>query len=219
VAELAFDCTGARADKYALAPSMSFVLRIAETSGQQVDAIALRCQIRIEPARRRYSDAEAERLNDLFGDTQRWADTLKPLQFTTVSIMVPGFTGSTELDLPVTLSYDLEIGSVRYFAGLDAGEVPLLLLFSGTVFAVADGRLQVQQVPWSKEATYRLPVSVWREAIDAHFPNSAWIRMTRHTLDDLQRFKTGQALPTWDATIAALLERAARGAEAVERRP
>jgi hypothetical protein len=219
VAELAFDCVGARSDKYALAPSMSFVLRIAETSGQHVDAIALRCQIRIEPARRRYSDAEAERLNDLFGDTQRWADTLKPLQFTTVSVMVPGFTGSTELDLPVTLSYDLEIGSVRYFAGLEAGEVPLLLLFSGTVFAVADGKLQVHQVPWSKEASYRLPVSVWREAIDVHFPNSAWIKMTRHTLDDLQRFKTRQALPTWDATIAALLERAGQGAEAVERLP
>jgi hypothetical protein len=212
VAELAFDCIGARPDKYALAPSMSFVLRIAETSGQQVDAIALRCQIRIEPARRRYSDAEAERLNDLFGDTQRWADTLRPVQFTTVSIMVPGFTGSTELDLPVMLSYDLEIGSVRYFAGLEAGEVPLLLLFSGTVFAVADGRLQVQQVPWSKEASYRLPVSVWREAIDVHFPNSAWIKMSRQTLDDLQRFKTRQALPTWDATIAALLERSAHGA-------
>jgi hypothetical protein len=219
VADLAFDCIGARPDKYALAPSMSFVLRIAETSGQQVDAIALRCQIRIEPARRRYSDAEAERLNDLFGDTQRWADTLKPLQFTTVSIMVPGFTGSTELDLPVMLSYDLEIGSVRYFAGLDDGEVPLLLLFSGTVFAVADGRLQVQQVPWSKEASYRLPVSVWREAVDVHFPGSAWIRMTRQTLDDLQRFKTRQALPTWDATIAALLARAAQGAEAAEHLP
>jgi Family of unknown function (DUF6084) len=219
VAELAFDCVGARPDKYALSPSMSFVLRIAETSGQQVDAIALRCQIRIEPARRRYSDAEAERLNDLFGDTQRWADTLRPLQFTTVSVMVPGFTGSTELDLPVMLSYDLEIGSVRYFAGLESGEVPLLLLFSGTVFAVADGRLQVQQVPWSKEAAYRLPVSVWREAIDVHFPNSAWIKMSRRTLDDLQRFKTGQALPTWDATIAALLERAAQGAEAAEQLP
>ncbi len=207
MAELAFDCVGARPDKYALAPSMSFVLRIAETSGQHVDAIALRCQIRIEPARRRYSDAEAERLNDLFGDTRRWADTLKPLQFTTVSVMVPGFTGSTELDLPVMLSYDLEIGSVRYFAGLEAGEVPLLL-FSGTVFAAVDGRLQVQQVPWSKEASYRLPVSVWREAIDAHFPNTAWIKMTRETLDELQRFKTRQALPTWDATITALLARA-----------
>jgi Family of unknown function (DUF6084) len=219
VAELAFDCIGARPDKYALAPSMSFVLRIAETSGQHVDAIALRCQIRIEPARRRYSDAEAERLNDLFGDTQRWADTLKPLQFTTVSVMVPGFSGSTEVDLPVMLSYDLEIGSVRYFAGLEAGDVPLLLLFSGTVFALADGRLQVQQVPWSKEAAYRLPVSVWREAIDVHFPNSAWIKMTRQTLDDLQRFKTREALPTWDATIAALLERSAQGAEAAEQLP
>ena len=92
--------------------------------------------------------------------------------------MVPGFTGSTEMDLPVPLSYDLEIGSTRYFAGLDDGEIPLLLLFSGTVFAAADGRLQVQQVPWSKEASYRLPVSVWREAIDVHFPNSAWIRMS-----------------------------------------
>jgi hypothetical protein len=209
VAELAFDCLGARPDKYAVAPSMSLVLRIAETTGQKVDAIALRCQIRIEPARRRYSDAEAERLNDLFGETQRWADTLKPLQFATVSIMVPGFTGSTELDLPLALSYDLEIGSVRYFAGLDAGEVPLLLLFSGTVFAVTEGRLQVQQVQWSKEASYRLPVSVWREAIDDHFPGSAWIRMTRETLDELQRFKTRQALPTWDATLRALLARAA----------
>jgi len=213
VAELAFDCIGAHPDKYAVAPSMSLTLRISETSGLRVDAIALRCQIRIEPTRRRYSDAEAERLNDLFGDTQRWAETLRPLQFTTVSIMVPGFIGSTELDLPVMLSYDLEIGSVRYFAGLESGEIPLLLLFSGTVFSTARGRLQVQQVPWSKEASYRLPVSVWREAIDVHFPSSAWIRMSLETLDELQRFKTRQALPTWDATLAALLARVADEAE------
>jgi Family of unknown function (DUF6084) len=213
VAELTFDCIGAYSDKYAVAPSMSLTLRIAETSGVKVDAIALRCQIRIEPTRRRYSDAEAERLNDLFGDTQRWAETLRPLQFTTVSVMVPGFVGSTEIDLPVMLSYDLEIGSVRYFAGLESGEIPLLLLFSGTVFSTADGRLQVQQVPWSKEASYRLPVAVWREAIEVHFPNSAWIRMSLQTLDELQRFKTREALPTWDATLSALLARAADGAE------
>ncbi len=213
MADLVFDCVGAHSDRYAVAPSMALTLRIAETTGAKVDAIALRCQIRIEPTRRRYSDAEAERLNDLFGDTQRWADTLKPLQFTTVSLMVPGFTGSTEIELPVMLSYDLEIGSTRYFAGLEGGEVPLLLLFSGTVFSSPGGRLQVQQVPWSKEASYRLPVSVWREAIDVHFPNSAWIRMSLETLDELQRFKTRQALPTWDATLAALLARAADDAE------
>jgi Family of unknown function (DUF6084) len=216
MAELAFDCTGARAERFAVMPAMSMVLRISETTGQKVDAIALRCQIRIEPARRRYSDAEAERLGDLFGDTHRWADTLKPLQFTQVSVMVPGFTGSTEIDLPVPLSYDLEIGSTRYFAGLEDGEVPLLLLFSGTVFASAGGRFQVQQVPWSKEASYRLPISLWREAIDAHFPNSSWIKMSLQTLDELQRFKARMALPTWDATIAALL---AGAAESPERQP
>ena len=213
MAELVFDCVGAHADKYAVTPSMSLTLRIAETGGQKVEAIALRCQIRIEPTRRHYTDAEAERLNDLFGDTQRWADTLRPLQFTTVSVMVPGFTGSVELDLPVLLSYDLEIGSTKYFAGLEGGEIPLLLLFSGTVFTTVDGRMQAQQVPWSKEASYRLPVSLWREAIDMHFPNSAWIRMSRQTLDELRRFKTRQALPTWDATLAALLARADDGAE------
>jgi hypothetical protein len=98
MAELVFDCTGAQAEKYAVVPSMSLMLRISETSGHKVDAIALRCQIRIEPARRRYTDVEAERLNDLFGDTQRWADTLKPVQFANISLMVPGFTGSTDID-------------------------------------------------------------------------------------------------------------------------
>ncbi len=205
MAELVFDCTGARADKYAVVPSMFVTLRISEISGERVEAIALRCQFRIEPARRRYSDDEAAALTDLFGETQRWAETLKPLQFTNVSIMVPGFTGSAEIDLPVPLTYDMEIGATRYFAGLDDGEVPLLLLFSGTVFGTADGRMSVTQVPWSSEARYRLPVSVWREAIDAHFPNSAWIRLSTRTFDDLLRFKSARGLVTWEAAILQLL--------------
>jgi hypothetical protein len=213
MAELAFDCIGARADKYAVVPQMQVTLRISETSGTRVEAIALRCQMRIEPARRRYSDDEAERLNDLFGETQRWADTLKPLQFTNVSIMVPGFAGSTEIDLPVPLSYDMEIGATRYFAGLDDGAVPLLLLFSGTVFSVADGRISVTQVPWSKEAGYRLPISVWREAIDAHFPNSSWIRLSATAMDELLRFKARRALPTWESAVLALLDEAAEPLE------
>jgi len=209
VAELTFDCIGAQADRYAVVPALSLTLRISETSGQRVEAIALRCQIRIEPARRPYSGAEAERLNDLFGDTERWANTLRPLQLVTVATMVPGFSGSTETELPINFTYDLEIGATRYFASLDDGEVPLLLLFSGTVFSVVDGRIQVQQVPWSKEAAYRLPVSVWREAVDAHFPNSAWIKMSNQTMEELHRFKTSRALPTWDLTIQALLAEAA----------
>ena len=207
--ELAFDCTGARADKYAVAPAMAITVRISETSGERIEAIALRCQIRVEPARRHYTDAEAERLHDLFGDRERWADTLRPMQFTTVSVMVPGFTGSTDVDLPVPLTYDMEIGATRYFAGLEGGEVPLLLLFSGTVFGGHGGQLSVTQVPWSKEAAYRLPVSIWREAIDAHFPNSAWLRLSTATFDELLRFKMARGLPTWEATIQALLADAA----------
>lgn len=209
MADLTFDCIAAEADRYAVMPSIPLTLRISETSGQRIDAIALRCQIRIEPSRRRYSPGEEERLKDLFGETTQWADTLKPMQFTNISTMVTGFTGSTEIQLPVTFSFDLEIGSGRYFASLESGEIPLLLLFSGTIFSVVDGKLQVQQVPWSKEATYRLPVSVWQEAVDVHFPNSGWITMSRQTLDDLQRFKTRRALPTWDSTVSALLAEAA----------
>jgi Family of unknown function (DUF6084) len=205
VAELVFDWNGARAERFSVVPALTLSLRISETTGQSVDAIALRCQIRIEPQRRRYSGTEAGRLHDLFGDTSRWADTLKPLQFAMVSVMVPGFSGSTGLDLPVPFSYDLEIASTRYWASLDDGEVPLLLLFSGTVFTTVGGRLQVQQVPWSKEISCGLPVRVWREAVDAHFPDRAWVTMSHETLDELIRYKTRHALPTWDATLRALL--------------
>ena len=215
MADLTFDAIGIRPDRYAVVPSMTLTLRISETSGQTIDAIALRCQIRIEPARRRYSTAEEERLNDLFGERHRWADTLKPMQFTMLSAMVPSFRGNTEIDLPIAFSYDLELASARYFASLDSGEIPLLLLFSGTVFSTVDGRLQVQQVPWSKEAVCRVPVDLWREAIDVHFPNSAWITISKQTLDELQLFKSRRALPTWDATVLALL---AEAADTTERR-
>jgi len=208
VAELAFECVGARAERYAAVPTLTLQLRLTESTGARVEAIALRCQIRIEPHRRRYSTAEATRLHDLFGDTDRWAETLKPLQFATVSTMVPGFAGSITTDLPLACSYDMEIAATRYASGLDDGVIPLLLLFSGTVFGSRDGRLQVQQVPWSSETSYPLPVAVWRETVDAHFPNSGWLRVQRDTLDALQRYKSRNALPTWDSTLAALLAEA-----------
>jgi hypothetical protein len=208
MADLTFDCVGATAERYAAVPSFTLRLRISETSGQRIDAIALRCQIRIEPHRRRYSPDEAERLHDLFGDTDRWADTVKPLQFCTLSTMVPRFTGSAEIDLPVPVTYDLEIASTKYFQGLTDGVVPLLLLFSGTVFGQQDGRLSVQQVPWSKETSYGLPVEVWRETVDVHFPNRAWVPVRRDTLDALGRFKSRHALPTWDDVVSVLLAHA-----------
>src|SRR5499427_9681376 len=107
MAELTFSCTQASASRYAATPTLSFKLTVTESSGVRVHAIALRCQIRIEPHRRRYSAAEAERLHDLFGDTSRWADTVKPIQLATVTAMVPAFTAVTEVELTVPVTYDL----------------------------------------------------------------------------------------------------------------
>jgi hypothetical protein len=73
--------------------------------------------------------------------------------------------------------------------------------------------MSVMQVPWSKETSYRLPVSVWREAIDAHFPNSSWIRLSSTAMDELLDYKTRRALPTWEATVLALLDEAAEPSE------
>ena len=208
MADLIFGCTGVTAERYAATPTLTFSLTITERSGVKVHAIALRCQIRIEPHRRRYSAAEAQRLHDLFGDPSRWAETVKPIQLATVTTMVPTFTAVTETDLQVPCTYDLEVASARYLQGLDDGTIPLLLLFSGTVFVANGENFTVELVPWSAEASYRMPVSIWRELADIHFPNSAWLRCSRGTLDDLSAFKARHALPTWDATLQALLAQA-----------
>ncbi len=205
MAELTFGCTGAAAERYAATPTLRFDLTVTESSGVRVHAIALRCQIRIEPHRRRYSAAEAARLHDLFGDPSRWADTVKPIQLATVATMVPAFSALTEIGLAVPCTYDLEVASARYLQGLDDGTIPLLFLFSGTVFIAQGDRFSVELIPWSCEASFRMPVSVWRDMVDAHFPGSAWLRCTRETLDALSAFKAERALPTWDATLAALL--------------
>jgi Family of unknown function (DUF6084) len=213
MADLIFGCTGATAEPYTATPTLTFTLTITERSGVHVHAIALRCQIRIEPHRRRYSAAEARRLHDLFGDPSRWAETVKPIQLATVTTMVPSFTAVTEVDLPVPCTYDLEVASARYLQGLDDGTVPLLLLFSGTVFVASaeGGRFSVELVPWSCEASYRMPVTVWHDLVEMHFPGGAWLRCSRGTLDALSAFKATRALPTWDATLAALLAEAGRG--------
>jgi hypothetical protein len=66
-------------------------------------------------------------------------------------------------------------------------------------------------VPWSSEASFRMPVSVWQDVVDLHFPGSAWLRCNRETLDALSAFKAERALPTWDATLGALLAEAEAG--------
>jgi uncharacterized protein DUF6084 len=205
---LRFACTGARPEPYAAGPSVQLDVRVTAAPDRPVHAVALRTQIRIEPRRRTYSPEEADRLGDLFGEPARFGETLNPLQLGTVASLVPGFTGSTTVPLAVPLTYDLDIASTKYLHGLDDGEVPLLLLFSGTVFSGSPGAVQVGMVPWHEEATFRLPVTVWRAAMDAHFPRSGWVRLRCETLEALRAYRSERVLPTWDDAVERLLKEA-----------
>lgn len=203
--ELGFECLDVQPERYAAVPTLRFRLRVEESTGATVHALALRCQIRIEPHRRPYTEVEADGLLDLFGEMTRWGETLKPLQFATVSVMVPGFRDVTEATLFVPCTYDFEVAAAKYFHALEEGEVPLLLLFSGSLFLQAGRGFSVEPVPWDREVRYRLPVAVWHELMDLYFPNTAWLRVRRETLDALQAFKSHAALPTWDDALDALL--------------
>ncbi|OEJ37408.1 hypothetical protein AR457_32750 [Streptomyces agglomeratus] len=205
--EFAFTCTGVRSDPYAAGPTLVFRLRITASGGARVHALALRCQIRIEPARRGYEPAEADGLKDLFGERSRWGSTLQPVQFAQVSLMVPGFTGETETDLVVSCTYDTDIASTRYFGAVTGGEVPLLMLFSGTAFTGAGG-FHVEPVPWDREADFRMPVAAWREMVEQHFPGCGWIRVPRDTMDALLEFRSRRGLASWESTLQTLLAEA-----------
>ena len=74
------------------------------------------------------------------------------------------------------------------------------------------GNLQVGQISWSKEASFRLPVTLWQEMIERYYPNTAWIRLHKDVFDQLCRYKAAHGLPTWDETVVRLLQ--ASGEEA-----
>jgi hypothetical protein len=218
VSALAFSIAGARPDVHAAVPALNFRLRIREASGAPIQSMLLRCQVQIEPRRRRHAAFEQERLTDLFGEPARWAATLRTLLWAQTTLLVPAFEGNTEVDLPMPCTYDFEVTAAKYLQSLEGGEVPLLFLFSGTVFAKAENGFRVEQVPWDREATYRLPVSVWREAMEAHFPGCGWIRLRHESLDALQRYRARHALGTWEETIDALLREASAPGEILTRK-
>ncbi|MFG1670031.1 DUF6084 family protein [Streptomyces sp. Y7] len=202
--EFSFTCLGVRADRFAAGPTLVFRLRVTASGDTPVHAIALRCQIRIEPARRGYAPDEADGLTDLFGERARWGSTLQPVQFAQVPLLVSAFTGETEADLVVPCTYDMDIAATRYLNALTDGEVPLLMLFSGTAFT-GTGGFRVEPVPWDREAPFRMPVATWREMVEQHFPGCGWIRLPGDTMDALLAYRSRHALPSWEATLKALL--------------
>jgi len=205
--DLNFVVESAESVPFAAAPTISLKLRVTNAQPEEnIHTIALRAQIQIEATRRRYSDEEKAKLLDLFGEPDRWSRTLRAMLWTHASVVIPAFTGSTIADLQIPCTFDFNVAATKYFHGVADGEIPLNLLFSGTVFyALPDGTLQVTPIPWNKEARFRLPVQVWRQMMDEYYPNSAWLSVHRDVFERLYEFKVRNGIPSWEEALDRLL--------------
>jgi hypothetical protein len=206
VADLRFQVIAAEPALHAAAPLLHFRVRVTNPdAAEAVHNVLLRCQVRIEPARRVYGPEHHERLRELFGEPARWSQTLRSMLWANVSHVVPAFTGSVEIEMPVPCSFDFNVAATKYFYALEDDVVPLLFLFSGTVFFGGEEEtLQVAQISWEREASFRLPVSRWREMMDHYYPNTAWLNLRRDVFDRLYRYKRDHSLLTWEQALERL---------------
>lgn len=213
IPELDFTVLSTRAVRYAAVPMLTFDLQVAETGGRSVYMIALSIQVMIEPARRREYDAETRaQLLELFGEPERWSVTTRSLVWTQLDVLVPAFTGSTVVSVPLPISSDHELAAAKYFYALPDGEAPLALHFNGTIYYPNDeGGLQMVLVPWTQSISFRMPVAVWRETIEHYYPNTGWAALRSETLTALKRAKLTRGLATLDGAVAALLEESGDG--------
>ena len=205
--DLDFKVLGVEAAHHGIAPLLHFKLEITnQPAAEAIQCVMLQTQIQIHPTQRAYQAEEKEKLRELFGTPERWGQTLRARLWTHANVNVRQFSGKTEAILPVPCTFDLNVAATKYFYALDTGEVPLLFLFSGTTFyESAEGHLQIQQVSWNKECTYRMPITLWQEMMDHHYPNTAWLALERDWFERLYAFRRREGLATWEATIERLL--------------
>jgi hypothetical protein len=205
VTELAFHVERAHAVEHAAVPELAFTVGIAAAARQVVESVLLRSTVRIEAGRRPYSEAERERLRELFGSDSVWARSPKSLVWAQTTTLVPAFEGQTSTDVKVPCSYDFAASASRYIQALDGGEVPITLQFSGTVLHREDDRVQATQIPWDRESPFRLPVSLLRQVVDAHFPNAAVLGLRRDLFERLHDYRRKLGLKSTDEAVERLL--------------
>ena len=205
--DLYFRVENAESVPFASAPMLSLKLHVTNSAPDEIiHTVALRAQIQIEATRRRYSETEKAELVDLFGEPDRWSRTVRSMLWTHASVVIPSFTGTTVADLQIPCTFDFNVAATKYFHGVNEGEIPLNLLFSGTVFYTpSGGALQVAPISWNKEARFRLPVQVWRAMMDEYYPNSAWLSLRRDLFQRLYEYKMREGIPTWEEAFERLL--------------
>ena len=206
--DLRFQIEKAEPQRFTVAPTLLFKLRITDAvPGEVVHSVALRCQIQLEVTRRQYSPEDQSRLRDLFGEAERWGQTLKTMLWTHASVVVPAFQDTVVVDLPVPCTFDFNVGATKYFYGLGDGDVHLCVMFSGTVFYATEGEpMQVSPISWSKETRFAMPVKIWREMMDAYYPNTAWLCLRRDIFERVYEYKVQHGIPSWEQALESLLQ-------------
>jgi hypothetical protein len=208
--DLSFTVIDVAPEPYAVTPVLTARVAVSAPGDEPVHAIALRCQVRIEPLRRGYSDEEAPGLADLFGPRERWANTQHTFLWQHCAMMVPSFKGTTELRLPLECTYDFEVAAAKYLHALRDGLVPLQFLFSGMVFIAGQRGFSVRPVSDECEDRHRMPVSVWRDLMHQHYPNSGWVRLSHDTVTALAGYKSARGLLGIEEAVDELLASASQ---------
>jgi hypothetical protein len=205
--DLSFRVEHAQAVPFAAAPLIAFRVRVENANAEEtIHTVALRVQIQIETTRRGYDKQDQEQLLDLFGEPNRWAQTLRPMLWTHASVVIPAFTRDTLVDLQVPCTFDFNIAATKYFHALSGGDIPLQLMFSGNTFYTdTQGSLQVAPISWDKEARFKLPVTVWKEMMDLYYPNSAWLCVRRDVFERLLQYKMQKGMPTWEQALESVI--------------
>jgi len=193
---------GALPLRHAASPHIEFALRATNRSPELIHTIILRCQVQLEVQKRTYKPEEQERLSDLFGEPERWSETVRSMLWTNTHVVLPRFSDSATVQVAVPCTFDFNIAATKYFAGVSNGDVPVTFYFSGTVFYDADsGGVNATQIPWEKEAVYRMPVRVWQDMMDFYYPNTNWLCLRRDVFERLYAFKVRHGLPTFEHAL------------------
>lgn len=205
--DLNFQVTGVKAAVRGLIPLLNFQLEVTNQPAlEQIHSVILHAQIQIQAPQRNYNAREKEKLVELFGRPGEWGNTLRNRLWTNANTIVGTFSGKTSAELSIPCSFDLNLAATKYAYALEDGDMPLLFLFSGSIFYAAPaGGLQVQQISWNKESSFRMPAQLWREMMDEHFPNSAWLYLRRDVFDQLYAYKRSHGLANWEQTMEKLL--------------
>lgn len=206
VPQLEFAVADARALARAAVPTIALTLAIEKLGGPPVRSLTIGVRVDIAPARRPYDEREQARLTDLFGASDQWEGTLGALPWARTTVLVGAFSERVTADAAVSCSYDFDVAAAKYLHALEDGVIPLELMFSGTILYDGErGGVQAAPIPWDRDASYRLPVALWREAMRSVFGDSAWLRLPRATFEQLCAYRRQLGVPDWGTAIESLL--------------